>query len=129
MNILAEYEGEWLYGLRWVARIGSIASIALILLIITGEGLNPERVGANEWIGLMFFPVGVVAGMIIAWYREGLGGAISVISLLCFYMIYGLMLNNRFWQGSAFIVFSLPGFLFLLYRAIFYLTLERGMHR
>lgn len=126
MSVLAEHEGEWLYGLRWFARICSIASIALILLFFMGEGFDPSRVSFKEWVGLLFFPVGVIAGMIIAWRNEGIGGAISVLSLLGFYLIYGLLLKSRLWQGEAFIVFAFPGILFLLYGFIFHFTLDKS---
>jgi hypothetical protein len=99
--------------LRWAARAGSIVSIGILLLFIIGEGFDPTRIAPKEWLGLLFFPLGVVAGMIVAWWREGLGGAITGASLLAFYLVYGLLLSGRFPSGGAFIVFAAPGFLFL----------------
>lgn len=129
MSVISEHEGEWLYGLRWFARICSIASIALILLFFFGEEFDPAKINMKQWIGFLFFPIGVVAGMIIAWKREGIGGAISIVSLIGFYLVYGLLLNNRFWQGSAFIVFAIPAFLFFMYWLIFHFTLDRVVKR
>lgn len=127
MSVITEHEGEWLYGLRWFARIYSIASIALILLFFIGEEFNPAKINMKQWIGFLFFPIGVVAGMIIAWKHEGVGGAISIVSLISFYLVYGLLLNSRLWQGVAFIVFAFPGFLFSLYWLIFHFTLDRSV--
>lgn len=125
MSVIAEHEAEWLYGLRWFARICSIASISMILLFLFGEGFNPGKIAAREWVGLFFFPFGIVVGMIIAWWHEGIGGTISVISLLGFYFIYGLFMNNRVWQGGWFIVFTIPGILFFIYWLIFHYTIDR----
>jgi hypothetical protein len=99
--------------LRRLAKAWSIASILLIALFFFGEGFDPARVAPKEWVGLFFFPLGVVAGMILAWWKELPGGLITVASLLAFYLVYGLLLSGRASQGWAFIIFALPGFLFL----------------
>jgi hypothetical protein len=100
--------------LRLTARVLSLASIGTIPLFFIGEGFIPARVAAREWIGLLFFPCGVIAGMIIGWWREGPGGTVTLGSLAGFYLVYGLLLSGNIAQGWAFIAFALPGFLFLL---------------
>jgi hypothetical protein len=52
--------------------------------------------------------------MVIAWWKEGLGSAVTLGSLLAFYLVYGYFLRNHI-GGWAFIVFASPGFLFLLH--------------
>jgi len=42
----------------------------------------------GQYVGFLFFPVGICVGLIVAWWREGLGGAITVSSLLIFYAIH-----------------------------------------
>ena len=101
-------------GLEWVARVGSLVSIGLLLALFIGEGLHPAQVGPREWVGLFFFPVGVVVGMIVAWWKEGLGAAITVASLLAFYVVYGYLFRSHV-GGWAFVTFAAPGFLFLLH--------------
>jgi len=103
-----------LVGLEWVARIGSIASIALLVALFIGEGLHPSQVSRTEWIALLFFPIGVMVGMIVAWWKEGLGASITVASLFAFYLIYGYIFSNHI-GGWAFVTFAAPGFLFLLH--------------
>ena len=105
--------GLGLLSLRWAARFASIVSIAIILLFFIGEGFNPAKVASREWLGLLFFPLGVMAGMVVAWWKEGLGAAITLASLLAFYLVYGLLLSGRLSGGPAFIVLTAPGFLFL----------------
>jgi hypothetical protein len=97
-----------------LARVGSIASITLLILLFMGEGLHPSEISLREWAGLLFFPVGVMVGMIMAWWKEGLGSAVTLGSLLAFYLVYGYLLRNHI-GGWAFIVFASPGFLFLLH--------------
>jgi hypothetical protein len=82
-----------------------------VLAFIIGEGDNPS--GPNEWLGFLFFPFGISVGMILAWWREGLGGSITVGSLLAFYVVR-LMTAGTLPKGWAWLAFAAPGFLFLL---------------
>ena len=105
-----------------LARVGSIASITLLLMLFIGEGFYPSEISRNEWIGLLFFPIGVMIGMMLAWWKEGLGSAITLGSLLAFYLVWGYLLRNHI-GGWWFVVFASPGFLFLLH------CLLRGTNR
>ena len=115
MNTTKASSTPLMAGLRWLARIGSIVSLALLLLFYIGEGFHPAKVAPHEWVGFLFFPIGVAAGMVVGWWREGWGGAITTVSLLAFYGVYGFLLNGSLWQGGAFIAFAAPGMLFLVY--------------
>ncbi len=99
--------------IRWTARAWSVASVGLVLAFLVGEGFHPSQVQAREWLGLVFFPFGITVGMILAWWREGLGGAITVASLTVFYLIH-FATAGALPKGWAFLVFAMPGFLFLL---------------
>jgi hypothetical protein len=85
--------------LRWIARVWSIASIGLFLLFFIGEGFAPAKVAPKEWVGLGFFPIGVVVGMLVAWRKESWGGGITVTSLLAFYGVYGYLFSGAFPRG------------------------------
>ena len=98
---------------RWLARLTSLMSIGTLSLFLFGEPFNLSRISAREWIGLAFFPTGVVIGMIIAWWKEGLGGVISLASLLGFYTIFGWLLGSRV-NEPWFVVFVAPAFLFFI---------------
>jgi len=100
-------------GFRWLARLTSLVSVGMLALFLFGEPFHPAQITAREWTGLAFFPGGVAIGMIIAWWREGLGAAISLASLLGFYTIFGLLLGSRV-SGPWFIVVVSPAFLFLI---------------
>lgn len=98
---------------RWLARLTSVLSIGTLGLFLFGEPFNAAGITAREWIGLAFFPVGVAVGMIVAWWKEGLGAAISLVSLLAFYAVYGWLLGSQV-KGPWFVVFASPALLFLL---------------
>lgn len=101
--------------LRWTARLLSVASLLLLLAFVVGEdGIKPSRVTAQEWIGLAFFPFGVALGMLVGWWNEKFGGFISIASLAGFYLIYGGLVRGSMAMGWYFVLFALPGFLFLL---------------
>ncbi len=97
--------------LRWTARVWSVASVALVVAFIIGEGNNPS--GPKEWLGFLFFPFGISVGMILAWWKEGLGGSITVGSLLASYVVR-LTFTGTFPKGWAWLAFAAPGFLFLV---------------
>jgi hypothetical protein len=82
-----------------------------VLLLLIGEGVYPS--GAAEWIEFLLFPTGICVGLIIAWWKEGVGGIITVGSLLIFYGFH-LATAGMLPKGLAWVVFAAPGFLFLL---------------
>lgn len=96
--------------LRWLARILSALSIGILLMFAFGEPGTPT---AREWLLLAFFPIGLGAGLLIGWWRELLGGVITLASLAVF---YGLMrtFSHRFPPGPYFAVLALPGLLFVI---------------
>ncbi len=95
---------------RWVARISSIIFIGVLLLMFLGEGFDPAKVTSREWVSLAFFPFGVSVGMIIAWWKEGLGGAITVASAIAEFIV-----GDMSGRGGAYMLFcASPGFVFLL---------------
>lgn len=102
--------------LLWTARVLSVVVLVVLLLFLFGEGAfsDPSALSAKEWIGLLFFPFGVIAGMLIAWWRAGLGAAITLGSLSLFY-ISDWLFSGNLPRGPFFMLFSLPGLLFGLY--------------
>jgi len=103
--------------IRWIARLWSIASVGFVLLMFIGsglaEGFNPAQFAFRDLVGLFFFPFGVCLGMIVAWRWEGLGGGITVGSLLAFYAALRVM-GGRFPRGPYFALVAAPGILFLV---------------
>ena len=100
--------------LEMLARVGSIASITILVMLFRNDLLHPSDISPAEWVGLLFFPFGVAAGMVVAWWKEGAGSVITVVSLAGLYLVYGYLLRNHL-GGWVFVVFASPGFLFLLH--------------
>ena len=97
--------------IRWIARLWSIASILIILLLCVGEGIR--YTGPMQWLGFLFYPVGISAGMVLAWRKEGLGAGITIGCLIVFYAIH-YATAGMFPRGWGWLTLAAPGFLFLL---------------
>jgi energy-converting hydrogenase Eha subunit A len=94
---------------RWIARLASLASLAMLTLFATSGG---ERPSAFEWLLLACFPFGVALGMIVAWFREILGGSITLASLVAFHVLLAAA-GDRPPAGPWFLMFASPGLVLL----------------
>jgi hypothetical protein len=101
---------SWVPAVRWIARLWGAASVGLLAAFVVGEGVYPS--GLGEWVGLLCFPFGISVGMILAWWKETIGGIITVGCLLSFYAIH-FATAGVLPRGWAWLAFAAPGFLFL----------------
>lgn len=95
---------------KTIARFWSVLSTIMILLFIFGEGLEPAKLKLIEWIGFIFFPVGVLGGLIISWRKEISGAIITMVSIVIFAFI---MTINWF-----IIALGFPALLFIFHAII-----------
>lgn len=95
--------------LRWIAHAWGLAS-GLLLLAFAFGGREHVWLSAREAVGFLLFPVGVVAGFVVAWRRELFGGLITVGSLGLF-SLWLFARDGRLALGPFFLLFSAPGFL------------------
>ena len=102
--------------IRWTARLTGVLSIGVLLLFFIGEGFNPTKLTIKEWILFLFFPFGVMLGLLVGWKREFVGGLIAIISLALFCALETI---NGGFPGLAFFLFASPGILFLLASLIY----------
>ena len=100
---------------RWVARAWSILSILAVLAFAVGEavGGNGPRPTPQELVGLALWPIGVGAGLVVAWFREELGGIFALGCLIAFY-VWNLFRSGHLPQGPFFFLMAAPGLLFLI---------------
>jgi hypothetical protein len=99
--------------LRWTAKIASLLSIGVLVLFAVGEPGDPSLITREQLVGLAFFPIGLVLGLIIAWWKEVAGAVVALASVSAFYLVYGALLGNNV-SSWAFLIFAIPAFLFLL---------------
>ena len=98
--------------IRWTAKVASLLSIG-VLILFAFEPVHLSLITGEQLVGLAFFPGGLVLGLIISWWKEGVGAVMALASVLAFYLVYGLLLGNNV-SSWAFLVFAIPAFLFLL---------------
>lgn len=99
--------------IRWIARIGSLGGVGMLLFFLAGEEFHPAQLTASEWISLMLLPTGVTFGLVVAWRWEILGGAIALASLAGFYAMEGAPGHLAHLEWAC-VVLAIPGLLFLL---------------
>lgn len=99
--------------IRWSARAWGILSIAFLLFMIGGHifGDEPQNFNNNrEILSLIFFPGGVLAGLIVAMKWEKIGGLIAALSMAVFFIMAPYALGTVwFWMIVT------PALLFLVY--------------
>jgi hypothetical protein len=102
--------------IRWIARILGLLSLAFILIFFFGEAdfSEPLHLDPRELIMIVFFPLGVILGNLLGWWREGLGAIITISSLAAFYLA-DLIFTGTWPSGPFFALLASPGILFVLY--------------
>ncbi len=112
-------------GLRWTARVIGTLMVLFTLFMFIGEMLEGQKRHAGSAVAsfspflLVIFTVwGIaLAGLIMAIWKEGLGG---IISLSGFILTFVLNLFNKEasmrWSAiPVFLIFSIPSILYLIY--------------
>ncbi len=102
--------------IRWAARIlgTSVAVFVLFFLLADLFGTEEAGIGAmstKDGIAFIFFPIGTIIGLGLAWKWEGLGGLITVISMIGLVIVRPDLLSNPLLIGAVVV----PGLLFILY--------------
>jgi len=110
---MEEHEMNFGELIQLTARVLSIASVSILLMILLSNGNYPRSASLDDLGLFLCFPVGVCLGMLFSWRMEGLGGIITVVSLVLFYSLHSSLWGG-YPEGELYILFSLPGFLFII---------------
>ena len=94
--------------LRWAGRITSLIILGFIALSLTEPSGPPT---GNQIVALVFFPGILGGGLVLAWWREGLGAAIATLGIVGFYG-WSLASGGHFARGPWFVVCWSPALLF-----------------
>jgi hypothetical protein len=113
-----QYENSFLVLLRWTTRIFSAFCMGLLLFFIASIGANFLYIDWKDLVVLLLFLLAFFGGLAWAWKDELKGGALAVLGVAGFYFVYGLPLEPSLRLAVWTLMFSLPGFLFLLYGVI-----------
>jgi succinate dehydrogenase/fumarate reductase cytochrome b subunit len=111
--------------LRWIARITGILIVAFTLFFFIGEIIEGQQrhdgsalASYTPLILIIFVIWGIaLAGLVLALWKEGLGGIISLISYMLVYIL-NLFNKEASMRGNAitiFLIFSIPSILYLVY--------------
>jgi hypothetical protein len=102
--------------IRWTGRVLTLLSVAFVLLFFFGEAdfSQPLRLTGPEIASLFFFPLGIITGNVLGWWREGLGAVITLASLCIFYVL-DLVFTGTFPSGPYFALLASPSLFYALY--------------
>jgi len=84
-----------------------------MLAFAFGQGFNPAALSLKEILLFACFPVAAFIGLAIAWVRPLTGGTLCILGLVGFYVLH-LAFTGRLPAGFAFLLFVLPGWLFVI---------------
>ena len=98
---------------RWTARITGAVSLGILTLFLFSHLVAGElRPDLSEAVGLLCFPVGVIAGLTLAFRFEVVGAVTAIVSLMVFHVWH--FLRSGDWPGGIyFTLFTSPAVLFL----------------
>lgn len=97
---------------RWTARVLGTLIVGLMVLLAVGQGVDPTKFNGIE-LGMLISLLAALVGMVALWWREGIGGAISLAGMIA---LYGLNFaaSGKTPGGPVFPVCFLPGVLSLI---------------
>ena len=97
---------------RWTARIVGLLLVGVLSLFAVGEGFDPMQFKGVE-LGMMVALLMALMGMVVLWWREGIGGAISLAGMIAFYGL-NFAASGKLPGGPVFPFCFLPGVLALV---------------
>ncbi len=105
--------------IRWFARITGTLLVIFVLFFAVGsfvEGLKNPGPGLNMFTVITFVVWGIgLAGLVFAWWKEGAGGMISLISFIVFNILVAINPTPGSSYTLGLLLFLFPSILFLLY--------------
>jgi hypothetical protein len=107
--------------MRWIARVISTLVMVFIILMVIGSVFTGKEYRRAPWptlediIMTMFF-LAMLTGVVIAWFREGIGGTIlTTAGLVATALLFLRMTPDDYWVIMIFgVPFLFSGILFLV---------------
>ena len=100
--------------IRWLARIVGTLLVVFFLLMVLGYVIEPQGTGKITLteIPLIIGMLAMLLGLIIAWFREGLGAFINIAGFLLF--LASELISNKSFHAWIIVAYPAIGLLFLL---------------
>ena len=104
-------------GIRWFARILGSLVLLLVLLVVIGEGLFMEPPPGSSSklkerdIPLMAGMITMLVGIVVAWFREGIGGLLMIGGFIPF--LVDELKSEKGFNAWFLVVFPIIGLLHL----------------
>lgn len=115
METIIQKKPVWLKIIRWTARILALLIIILILVMLIGESIGSSshkiNLSGRDFLLLSLWGITLI-GLGIGFWREGLGGLISLVSTLSHIIILS---SEGVGNLKSFYVFLVPSILYLMY--------------
>jgi hypothetical protein len=115
METTIQKKPVWLKIIRWTARILALLIIIIILVMLIGESIGSSshkiNLSGRDFLLLSLWGTTLI-GLGIGFWREGLGGLISLVSTLSHIIILS---SEGVGNLKSFYVFLVPSILYLMY--------------
>jgi hypothetical protein len=103
--------------IRWTARIiGALLALFCLMFFIgysmEGSGNSKSGLEPYNYFVFAFWGIGLAA-LILAWWKEGLGGIISLISFIIFNILAALSPVKGAGYSIILLIFLIPSVLFI----------------
>lgn len=105
---------SFLSSIRWFARIAGSILVLFFLLMVLGYIIEPQGAGkiTPTEIPLIIGMIAMLFGVIMAWFREGFGGFLTIGGFLLF--LADELITNRSFNVWILLAYPAIGLLFLL---------------
>ena len=99
----------------WIARISGSLILAFMLFFLLAHIFGEEESGngfrnTKEVISFLFFPIGTLIGLSLAFKWEGLGGIITIVGMIGLFVVRPDLLNSIYMTIPI-----IPGILYTIY--------------
>jgi hypothetical protein len=96
---------------RWVARVLGLAVVGVVLVFAIGEGFSTFNLQPMDQLPTVVF-LTTLAGLVVAWKRELLGGLLVIGGMTAFGMVGVATHGGWGWSGPVFWTIFALGFVF-----------------
>ena len=72
--------------IRWMARVLATLLVAMVVMFLVGEGVDPAALRPVDWTGMAALAL-LCAGLLLGWKREVAGGGLALAGLAAMYAI------------------------------------------